>query len=165
MSRLWEFFIIKPNAHTYESTTSESWFRNFYTHIQVFKRINYIHSTRFFHDQHDNISDENFYGFLQSDITLLFPIRVDLWSCIWKHVCLQDSPLSSKVALFNAVANKHLQNQSVNPFSQSNVVGTKPKISKEEYGRWVKYTKESLNFLGIFGCILQIISKFLADWN
>ncbi|XP_044750925.1 actin-binding Rho-activating protein-like isoform X1 [Coccinella septempunctata] len=46
-----------------------------------------------------------------------------------------DSPLSSKVALFNAVANKHMQNQAINPFSQNNVVGSKPKISKEDYGK------------------------------
>ncbi|RZB38983.1 actin-binding Rho-activating protein [Asbolus verrucosus] len=50
------------------------------------------------------------------------------------------SPLSSKVALFNAVANKHIQGQKVNPFSNDHKGGSlpKPKISKEEYGRPVK---------------------------
>ncbi|XP_044266582.1 actin-binding Rho-activating protein-like isoform X1 [Tribolium madens] len=48
-----------------------------------------------------------------------------------------DSPLSSKVALFNAVANKHIQSQAVNPFSNDCKAGglPRPKISKEEYGR------------------------------
>ncbi|XP_063900120.1 actin-binding Rho-activating protein-like isoform X2 [Zophobas morio] len=47
------------------------------------------------------------------------------------------SPLSSKVALFNAVANKHIESQAVNPFSNDYKVGglPKPKISKEDYGR------------------------------
>jgi len=53
---------------------------------------------------------------------------------------LYGSPLSSKVALFNAAANKHLENQAVNPFSNGNQVGSlpKPKISKEDYGKPIK---------------------------
>jgi hypothetical protein len=50
------------------------------------------------------------------------------------------SPLSSKVALFDAVATKHIQSQAINPFSNDNKPGSlpKPKISKEEYGRPAK---------------------------
>lgn len=48
-----------------------------------------------------------------------------------------DSPLSSKVALFNNVSKTHMLSQSVNPFSESQ--GDRGmqrlKISKEEYGR------------------------------
>lgn len=48
-----------------------------------------------------------------------------------------DSPLSSKVALFNNVNKNHMLSQSVNPFSESQ--GSRGmqrlQISKEEYGR------------------------------
>lgn len=43
----------------------------------------------------------------------------------------------SKVAIFDNLANKHMKRQSINPFSNGNVVGNvaKPFIPKEEYGR------------------------------
>lgn len=48
-----------------------------------------------------------------------------------------DSPLSSKVALFNNTSKSHMESQSINPFSESH--GDRGmqrlKISKEEYGR------------------------------
>ncbi|KAL3282369.1 hypothetical protein HHI36_005555 [Cryptolaemus montrouzieri] len=69
-----------------------------------------------------------------------------------------DSPLSSKVALFNAVANKHLQNQSINPFSNDNRVGTKPKISKEEYG---KPPKGSLSESRAFKATIEVCKEML----
>lgn len=48
-----------------------------------------------------------------------------------------DSPLSSKVALFNNVTKTHMLSQSVNPFSESQGERgmQRLKISKEEYGR------------------------------
>lgn len=48
-----------------------------------------------------------------------------------------DSPLSSKVALFNNVTKSHIQSQIQNPFSESQSNGgmQRLKISKEEYGR------------------------------
>lgn len=49
----------------------------------------------------------------------------------------QDSPLKSKVALFNAKADQHIKGQAVNPFSNDGKVGALPKpvISKDEYGK------------------------------
>lgn len=48
-----------------------------------------------------------------------------------------DSPMSSKVALFNNVAKSHMLSQSVNPFSESQGPRgmQRLQISKEEYGR------------------------------
>lgn len=48
-----------------------------------------------------------------------------------------DSPLSSKVALFNNVSKSHMLSQSVNPFSESQGARgmQRLQISKEEYGR------------------------------
>lgn len=48
-----------------------------------------------------------------------------------------DSPLSSKVALFNNVTKSHMLSQSVNPFSESQGARgmQRLQISKEEYGR------------------------------
>ncbi|XP_058446730.1 actin-binding Rho-activating protein isoform X1 [Malaya genurostris] len=48
-----------------------------------------------------------------------------------------DSPLSSKVALFNENAKSHIASQIANPFSESQGVRgmQRLKISKEEYGR------------------------------
>lgn len=48
-----------------------------------------------------------------------------------------DSPLSSKVALFNNVTKSHIQSQIANPFSESQGERgmQRLKISKEEYGR------------------------------
>lgn len=44
----------------------------------------------------------------------------------------------SKVAIFDNLANKHMQRQAVNPFSNGKTVGNmaKPYIPKEEYGRY-----------------------------
>lgn len=44
--------------------------------------------------------------------------------------------MMSKVALFNSFADKHIQKQAVNPFSNGKV-GTmpKPSIPKDEYGK------------------------------
>ncbi|KAK9869743.1 hypothetical protein WA026_003479 [Henosepilachna vigintioctopunctata] len=69
-----------------------------------------------------------------------------------------DSPLSSKVALFNAVANKHQQNQSINPFSNDNRIATKPKISKEEYG---KPPKGSLSESRAFKATIAVCKEML----
>lgn len=48
-----------------------------------------------------------------------------------------DSPLSSKVAMFNKREKSHVESQSTNPFSESHGDGRmhRLKISKEEYGR------------------------------
>lgn len=46
--------------------------------------------------------------------------------------------LGAKVAMFNQYANKHKDKQSKNPFS-SGLNIEKPKFSKEEYGRYVKF--------------------------
>jgi len=53
---------------------------------------------------------------------------------------LYASPLRSKVALFNKVANKHVAGQAINPFSNDGSVTTltKPQFSKEDYGKPVK---------------------------
>lgn len=71
-----------------------------------------------------------------------------------------DSPLSSKVALFNAYANKHIQNQAINPFSNDNKVGTlpKPNFSKEEYGKPVK---GSLSETRAFKATIQVCKEML----
>ncbi|KAG5894049.1 hypothetical protein JTB14_037893 [Gonioctena quinquepunctata] len=57
-------------------------------------------------------------------------------ACVNERVFV-DSPLKSKVALFNKVANKHEQDQAVNPFSNGKQAGSlpRPTISKEEYGK------------------------------
>ncbi|KAG4077615.1 hypothetical protein HA402_008875, partial [Bradysia odoriphaga] len=47
-----------------------------------------------------------------------------------------DSPLSSKVAMFNKTVREHTDSQMLNPFSQDGrSVSPKPKFSKEEYGK------------------------------
>ncbi|XP_031626795.1 actin-binding Rho-activating protein [Contarinia nasturtii] len=48
-----------------------------------------------------------------------------------------DSPLSSKVAMFNQSSNAHQQSQLLNPFTNANAErgAPRPKFSKEEYGR------------------------------
>lgn len=47
-----------------------------------------------------------------------------------------DSPLSSKVAMFNNHANQHIEKQSLNPFSgESGRRSPRPQFSKEEYGK------------------------------
>ncbi|KAJ8976219.1 hypothetical protein NQ317_008102 [Molorchus minor] len=57
-------------------------------------------------------------------------------ACVNERVFV-DSPLKSKVALFNQVADKHVKGQSVNPFSNGKQCGNLPRpvISKEDYGR------------------------------
>ncbi|XP_073830231.1 uncharacterized protein isoform X2 [Musca autumnalis] len=48
----------------------------------------------------------------------------------------QDSPLSSKVAMFNNQVNQHKQSQLLNPFSQTDGrASPKPSFSKDEYGK------------------------------
>lgn len=48
----------------------------------------------------------------------------------------QDSPLSSKVAMFNKQVNQHTDSQLLNPFAQvDGRASPKPKFSKEEYGK------------------------------
>ncbi|KAH8281257.1 hypothetical protein KR018_003024 [Drosophila ironensis] len=47
-----------------------------------------------------------------------------------------DSPLSSKVAMFNNQATQHKQNQLLNPFSQDGRASSpKPTFSKDQYGK------------------------------
>ncbi|KRT81495.1 hypothetical protein AMK59_5763, partial [Oryctes borbonicus] len=46
-----------------------------------------------------------------------------------------NSPLSSKIALFNAHANDHQRKQTVNPFSNDIRNMNKRQFSKDEYGR------------------------------
>lgn len=49
---------------------------------------------------------------------------------------LQDSPLSSKVAMFNNQANQHQQSQLLNPFSHDGRASSpKPTFSKDQYGK------------------------------
>lgn len=51
---------------------------------------------------------------------------------------MQDSPLSSKVAMFNKSVNEHQNAQLLNPFAQNGRgASPRPKFSKEEYGKWV----------------------------
>ncbi|XP_055857400.1 uncharacterized protein LOC129920189 isoform X2 [Episyrphus balteatus] len=48
----------------------------------------------------------------------------------------EESPLSSKVAMFNNAVSKHQESQHLNPFSQSGVGGLpKPTFKKGEYGK------------------------------
>ncbi|KAK9721453.1 Costars [Popillia japonica] len=55
-------------------------------------------------------------------------------SCVERRVFV-DSPLSSKIALFNAHANGHQQKQTINPFSNDIKNMNKRHFSKDEYGR------------------------------
>ncbi|KAH8235388.1 hypothetical protein KR038_006204, partial [Drosophila bunnanda] len=49
---------------------------------------------------------------------------------------LQDSPLSSKVAMFNNQATQHKQSQLLNPFSgDGRASSPKPTFSKDQYGK------------------------------
>ena len=68
--------------------------------------------------------------------------KVILMDCIetkWFHLnsfLLQDSPLSSKVAMFNQQVDQHKQSQLLNPFSQTDGrASPKPSFSKDEYGK------------------------------
>ncbi|CAG9855947.1 unnamed protein product [Phyllotreta striolata] len=66
-------------------------------------------------------------------------------ACVNERVFV-DSPLASKVALFNKVANAHIQGQAVNPFSNGKQAGSlpRPSISKEEYGKPPKGSQSEL---------------------
>ncbi|CAH1117451.1 unnamed protein product [Phaedon cochleariae] len=57
-------------------------------------------------------------------------------TCINERVYV-DSGLKSKVALFDKVADKHVQKQAINPFSNGKQSGSlpRPSFSKEEYGK------------------------------
>lgn len=46
-----------------------------------------------------------------------------------------DSPLSSKVAMFNNAADTHKNAQLLNPFMNNRGTSPRPKFSKEEYGK------------------------------
>jgi len=71
-----------------------------------------------------------------------------------------DSPLSAKVALFNKQANKHLEKQAVNPFSNGKCVGSmpKPQFSKDEYGR---PAKGSLSESRAFKATIEVCKEML----
>lgn len=47
----------------------------------------------------------------------------------------QDSPLSSKVAMFNNAVSTHKDSQLLNPFSQDGRSSPRPQFTKEEYGK------------------------------
>ncbi|XP_022903569.1 actin-binding Rho-activating protein-like [Onthophagus taurus] len=60
-------------------------------------------------------------------------------SCVERPRVYLTTPLSSKIALFDAQAKDHKDKQSVNPFSNETVHGmNKPQFSKDEYGRPLK---------------------------
>ncbi|XP_076269232.1 actin-binding Rho-activating protein-like isoform X2 [Rhynchophorus ferrugineus] len=71
-----------------------------------------------------------------------------------------DSPLKSKVALFNTFADNHTKKQSINPFSNDKKVSNlaKPKISKEDYG---KPPKGSLSEQRSFKATIQVCREML----
>lgn len=71
-----------------------------------------------------------------------------------------DSPLKSKVALFNAKADQHIKGQAVNPFSNDGKVGSLPKpvISKDEYG---KPAKGSLSEMRAFKATIQVCREMM----
>ncbi|XP_018577661.1 actin-binding Rho-activating protein isoform X2 [Anoplophora glabripennis] len=80
-------------------------------------------------------------------------------ACINERV-FEDSPLKSKVALFNKVADKHVQKQAINPFSNGKQAGNLPRpvISKEEYGR---PPKGSLSEIRAFKATIQVSREML----
>lgn len=80
-------------------------------------------------------------------------------ACVNERVFV-DSPLKSKVALFNQVADSHTKKQEVNPFSNDKSVSnlTKPKISKEDYGR---PPKGSLSEQRSFKATIQVCREML----
>ncbi|KAJ8917553.1 hypothetical protein NQ315_005602 [Exocentrus adspersus] len=79
--------------------------------------------------------------------------------CVNERVFV-DSPLKSKVALFNKVADKHVQGQAVNPFSNGKQAGNLPRpvISKEEYG---KPPKGSLSETRGFKATIQVSREMM----
>ncbi|XP_028151266.1 actin-binding Rho-activating protein [Diabrotica virgifera virgifera] len=80
-------------------------------------------------------------------------------ACVNERVFV-DSPLKSKVALFNKVADKHIQGQAVNPFSNGQQAGGlhRPTISKEEYG---KPPKGSLSEIRAFKATIHVSREML----
>lgn len=60
--------------------------------------------------------------------------------------------LGAKVAMFNQYADKHKDKQSKNPFT-SGLNIEKPKFSKEEYGRYIKCSKD----LSLQKCFILLI--------
>ncbi|XP_023019060.2 actin-binding Rho-activating protein isoform X1 [Leptinotarsa decemlineata] len=80
-------------------------------------------------------------------------------ACVNERVFV-DSPLKSKVALFNKVADKHVQEQAVNPFSNGKQCGSlpRPSISKEEYG---KPPKGSLSEIRAFKATIHVSREML----
>lgn len=75
-----------------------------------------------------SVSQKRFYLFVQIKLIKFF------YSFLFNFN--QDSPLSSKVAMFNNVANRHQENQLLNPFSQGDGRRSpRPQFSKEEYGK------------------------------
>ncbi|CAH1130914.1 unnamed protein product [Ceutorhynchus assimilis] len=80
-------------------------------------------------------------------------------ACVNERV-FEDSPLKSKVALFNKVADSHTQKQAVNPFSNDKCVSSlpRPKYSKEDYGRPVK---GSLSEQRSFKATIQVCKEML----
>jgi len=80
-------------------------------------------------------------------------------ACVNERVFV-DSPLKSKVALFNKVADSHTQKQAVNPFSNDQCVSNlpKPKYSKEDYGR---PAKGSLSEQRSFKATIQVCKEML----
>nr|CAH7724237.1 unnamed protein product [Callosobruchus chinensis] len=79
--------------------------------------------------------------------------------CVNERVFV-DSPLKSKVALFNKVADKHVQGQAVNPFSNGQKAGSlaKPNISREDYG---KPPKGSLSELRAFKATIHVSKEMM----
>ncbi|KAJ8963568.1 hypothetical protein NQ314_005542 [Rhamnusium bicolor] len=80
-------------------------------------------------------------------------------ACVNRRVFV-DSPLKSKVALFNQVADKHVKGQAINPFSNGQQAGNLPRpiISKEEYG---KPPKGSLSETRAFKATIQVSKEML----
>ncbi|KAJ8952479.1 hypothetical protein NQ318_003274 [Aromia moschata] len=81
-------------------------------------------------------------------------------TCIANERVFVDSPLKSKVALFNQVADKHIKGQAVNPFSNGKECGNLPRpvISKDEYGR---PPKGSLSEIRALKATIQVSREML----
>ncbi|CAH1105440.1 unnamed protein product [Psylliodes chrysocephalus] len=80
-------------------------------------------------------------------------------ACVNERVFV-DSPLASKVALFNKVADAHVQGQEVNPFSSGKPTSSlpRPSFSKEEYG---KPPKGSLSEFRAFKATIHVSREML----
>ncbi|XP_060518257.1 actin-binding Rho-activating protein-like [Cylas formicarius] len=81
-------------------------------------------------------------------------------ACVKEQRVFADSPLKSKVALFNNFADNHTKRQAINPFSNDQCVSglPKPKISKEDYGR---PAKGSLSEQRSFKATIQVCKEML----